>query len=129
MFTRALHWSLSWARLIQSIPPQLISTRSILILSSYRCLKLMSGLSISGFPTKILYTFLFSAIHAICPANFSLLNFITLAKNTSYEAPHYAVFSNILSLHLSSVKIFSPATCSQTPSAYVPPLMSDTCNT
>jgi hypothetical protein len=33
MFTRALHWSLSWTRLIQSIPSHPISLRSILILS------------------------------------------------------------------------------------------------
>jgi hypothetical protein len=31
MLTRALHWSLSWARLIQSMPPHLILLRSILI--------------------------------------------------------------------------------------------------
>jgi hypothetical protein len=32
MFTRALHWSLSWARSIQSIPSHPISLRSILTL-------------------------------------------------------------------------------------------------
>jgi hypothetical protein len=32
-----------------------------------------------------------------------------------YEAPHYAVFSNILSLHLSSDQIFYSVPCSQTP--------------
>jgi hypothetical protein len=30
-----------------------------------------------------------------------------LVKNTSYGTPHYAVFFNLLSLHLSSVQIFS----------------------
>jgi hypothetical protein len=35
-FTRALHWSLSWARSIQSIPPHPIYPRSILILSRFR---------------------------------------------------------------------------------------------
>jgi hypothetical protein len=33
VFTRALHWSLFWARSIQFIPPQPVSLRSILILS------------------------------------------------------------------------------------------------
>jgi hypothetical protein len=44
----------------------------------------------------------------------------------SYEALHYAVFSNLQSVHLSSVQIFSSSTCSQTPSLYVPPLPSET---
>jgi hypothetical protein len=46
-----------------------------------------------------------------------------LAKRTSYEAPHYGAFSNLPSLHPSSVQIFSSAPCSQTPSVSVPPLM------
>jgi hypothetical protein len=35
MFTRALHWSLSWARSIQFIPSHSVSLRSILILSTH----------------------------------------------------------------------------------------------
>jgi hypothetical protein len=35
VFTRALHWSLSWARWLQSIPSHLISLRSKLILSTH----------------------------------------------------------------------------------------------
>jgi hypothetical protein len=50
--------------------------------------------------------------------------YLYLAKSTSYEAPHYAVFSSLLSLHLSFIQIFSSVPCSQTPSVYVPPLMS-----
>jgi hypothetical protein len=49
-----------------------------------------------------------------------------LAKRTNHEALHYAVFSTFLSLHPSLVRISSSAPCSQTPSAYVPPLASET---
>jgi hypothetical protein len=38
VFTRAFHWSLSWARSIQPIPSFLFFQRSILMLSSHLCL-------------------------------------------------------------------------------------------
>jgi hypothetical protein len=38
---------------------------------------------------------------------------------------HHAVFSNLLPFHPSSVQIFSLAPCSQTPSVYVLPFMSE----
>jgi hypothetical protein len=60
VFTRALQWSLSWARSIQCIPSHPISLRSVLILSTHLRLGLSSGLFASGFPTKMLYSFLFS---------------------------------------------------------------------
>jgi hypothetical protein len=40
-------------------------------------------------------------------------------KSASYEAPHYAVFPNLPSLHLSLIQIFSSAPCSQTPSSKI----------
>ena len=75
--TSVRHLSLSWASPIQSIYPHSISWRSILILSTHLRLGLPSGLLPSGFPTKTLYTPLFSPIRATCPAHLILLNFIT----------------------------------------------------
>jgi len=61
------------------IPPHSTSYRSILILSSHLRLGLPSGLFPSGFPTKTLYTPLFSPIRATCPVHQILLDFITSA--------------------------------------------------
>jgi hypothetical protein len=47
-------------------------------------------------------------------------------KTTSYEAPHYAAFFTLKSFHSSKFQIFSSAPCSQTPSVYVPAIMSET---
>jgi hypothetical protein len=62
VFTIPIHWSLSWARSIQSIPPHPY-LRSILILPTHH-LGLPNGLFPSGSPTNILYAFLFYAIRA-----------------------------------------------------------------
>ena len=68
-FTSARHLSLSWANSILSIHAHPTSWRSILILSSHLRLGLSNDPFPSGFPTKTLYTHLFSPIRAICPAH------------------------------------------------------------
>jgi hypothetical protein len=78
VFTTAFHWSLHWARSIQSIPSHPISLRCILITSTNLCLGLPSGLFHSRFPSNILYAFLFFHIRATCPAHLILLDLITL---------------------------------------------------
>jgi hypothetical protein len=83
VFTRALHWSISWARSIQSIPAHPISVRPILILSLQLPLGLPSDLVPSGFPTNILYAFLFSLVRVTCPAyliHFYLIFLIILGE-------------------------------------------------
>jgi len=76
-FTSARHLFLSWASSIQSIPPHPTSWRSVLILSFHLCLGLPSGLFPSHFPTKTLYTPLFSPIRATWPAHLIFLGFFT----------------------------------------------------
>jgi len=77
MCTRICHQSLSWATWMQYMPSHPISIRSILVLPSHHLLCLLNGLFPSRFPTKILYKFLISPIHARCPAQFMPFNLIT----------------------------------------------------
>jgi hypothetical protein len=51
VFIRSLHWPISWARSIQSIPPHTICLRSLLILSTH--LRLGHSNVSSGFLTNI----------------------------------------------------------------------------
>jgi hypothetical protein len=71
-----------------------------LILSCCVSLDLPSRLCPSGFPTKILYTFFFSPIHAKRRNFFMALeSVITLVvQHTNHAVLHNAVFSSFLSL-------------------------------
>jgi hypothetical protein len=78
VLTRAFHWSLSWARSIQSIPQHPTYLRSILVLSTYLLLGLLSGLLPSGFPINNLYVFFVCLVRVTCPARLILLDLIIL---------------------------------------------------
>jgi hypothetical protein len=67
MFTRALYWSLFWARWIQSIPPQhtRISPKSILIVSSHLRLCLSSCLFFSVLRNIYLFVYFFYCCYFI----------------------------------------------------------------
>jgi hypothetical protein len=64
VFTRLRHWSLSWARWIQSIPHHPISLRYISILPSHLRPGLPSGLFPSGFPTQNTKCIILRPMHA-----------------------------------------------------------------
>jgi hypothetical protein len=78
VLTRALHWSLSGATTIHSIPLHPICLRSNLVLSTHLCLDLPSGLFLSGFHINTLYALIFSPIRATCPAHLVLLDLIII---------------------------------------------------
>jgi hypothetical protein len=77
MFTRALHWSLSWAISIQSKSSRPISLRSILILFTHLRIGLPSGLYFwlsHQYPICIPLC----PVRAICPAHLILFDMIIL---------------------------------------------------
>jgi hypothetical protein len=74
------HWSLSWARRIQSTTSDPSSLRSILILHFHLRLGVPNSLPFR-YSDQILYVFLNCSIYATCPAHLTRLDFITLIKS------------------------------------------------
>jgi hypothetical protein len=72
--------------------------------------------------TKILYAFLFACIHVTCPTNLILLYvflLIIFGEDCKSRSPTLCSFLTLLSLHPSSVQIFSSEPCSRRPSVYI----------
>jgi hypothetical protein len=105
-------------------PSHPVSLRSNLILSLHHlCLGLPSGLFPSGFPTNILQAFLFSPFvlrALLIPFILTRSFYLYFMKSTSYEAPHYTVFTTIPTLPLSSVQVFSALLLNTPQSTFLP---------
>jgi hypothetical protein len=94
----------------------------IIILSTHLHLGHNSALFPSGFPTNNLYAFNFSLIRTICSAHLILLDLIiAIILGEKYKSRS----SSLCNFLEPPVTSSSSAPCSQTPSVYVPPLMSE----
>jgi hypothetical protein len=92
--------------------------------SSYRSLSFWLS---HQYPTlSYMYSSLQFVVQALPFSSLTRSFCLYLAGSTIYEAPQYAVFSNLLSPQLSLVQIFSPAPCYQTTSVYISPAISET---
>jgi hypothetical protein len=90
MFTRSLHWSLSWARSIQSIPPHHI-LRSMLILSSHLRLGLPSSSFLLAFPPKFhMHSASPHSCYMPCPSHTPWLD------HSNYTCEEYKLWSSSL---------------------------------
>jgi hypothetical protein len=103
-FTTARHLSLSWAILIQFMPPPpyFTSRRSILILSSLLRLGLPIDFRTSHFPIRPCMH-LSSPSRPTTSAHLSFLYLITriyLVRRTKHNASRCVVFSTLLSIHV-----------------------------
>jgi hypothetical protein len=101
----------------------------ILILSTRLSLGLPSGLFPPGFSTNNLHAFLFSPIRATCKTHLVLLDLIILiilGEEYKSRSSLLCSFLHLFITYPTLVQIFSSAPCSQTPSVYVSPLITET---
>jgi hypothetical protein len=102
VLTRALQWSLSWAKSIQSIPSHPISHLRF-------CLP--NGLFPSDFHTNILYAFHFFPIRAPCLVPLILLDMIILiifGKEYNFALLYFTLLYHTLPLSHNSLIITQP---------------------
>jgi hypothetical protein len=101
-----------------------ISLRSILLLSTRLRLGLPSGIFLlvsHKYPT---HSSSLLSCYIPCSSHSPWLRHSNYTWKRVHVMKHYfSVFSNLLSLHLSSVQIFFSTPCSHTPSVYIPPLI------
>jgi hypothetical protein len=91
VFTRALHWSLSWATSTQSIPSHYISVRSILILSHHLLTYLRSWALLEEQPiVQPLINF---------PAFYGTRRFNTVFTRALHWSPSWAISIQSTPLH------------------------------
>jgi hypothetical protein len=102
VFRRERHWSLSWARCIQSTTSHPISLRSILILSCHLHLPLPNGLIPSGFPIKI-FLCMFHVSHTCYMPRLSHANLFDHTNN---------VWWNVQFMTLIMLRLHPPTTSS-----------------
>jgi len=119
LFIRPRYWSLYWARWNQSTPPNPISWRSILILSSSLRLGLLSGLYFQDL--RPIFCMYFSSFSCVLYALSSHVLLFNHPNNIWWSVQ----VMKILTMQSSPVsrQIFSTSPCSQTPSTYAPPLV------
>jgi hypothetical protein len=87
VFTTACHWLLPSARRIQFTPVPSCFFEIHLISLFHLRLGFSSGLLPLDFPTKIIYAFLFSLMHATCPPIPDLIILITLGEDYKLRSP------------------------------------------
>lgn len=72
IFIRTCHWSITWIKWIRTINLHAVSLRYILVVFTQVCLNFLNGVSLS-FTFKIMYSFLNSPLHSICPIHLIIL--------------------------------------------------------